>query len=345
MRLCGGLRAPAFFRCAAALLSLAAVSESLAQDALRGKRLYLDAARVTDSGMSCVDCHGVLPGGLFGIGRAANDAAAVERAVDAVPQMTPLRGRLGAQDYADLAAYLGNPAVPSPALRSAVSGPAATVSPNRLDFGVVSRNGQSASSRWHLVNEGSVGLTVTGAPQLRGNHPQDFVIFASDCSAGLALSAGASCSVDLSFRPIEGVDARQAAVSVAHDWVGGEAAVALVGTVAIAPVALAPSGSAGGGGGGGGGGTALGLLYTLMTIAVARSQRLTRLATGYGTEVQRRYRPACSCAAAASVALTISAAGIVSKVRSSKLTVRQSESPQAAQQRLAPTLAPSQSSI
>ena len=45
MRACGGLRAPVFFRCAAALLSLAAVSESLAQDALRGTRLSLDAAR------------------------------------------------------------------------------------------------------------------------------------------------------------------------------------------------------------------------------------------------------------------------------------------------------------
>jgi mono/diheme cytochrome c family protein len=282
MRTCGGLSAPVFFRCAAALLSLAAVSESFAQDALRGKRLYLDAARVVGSSVSCVDCHGGLPGGLFGIGRAANDPAAVERAVNAVPQMTPLRGRLGAQDYADLAAYLGNPAVASPALRSAVSGPAATVSADRLDFGVVSRNGQSAPSRWHLVNDGSVGLTVTGAPQLRGNHPQDFVIIASDCSAGRMLVAGASCSVDLSFRPLEGVDARQAAVAVTHDWVGGEAAVALAGAVAAAPVAPAPSG------GGGGGGTALGLLYALMIVTAARRQRLTRLATRYGTDVQRR---------------------------------------------------------
>ena len=280
MRDCGGLRAPVFFRCAAALLSLAAVSESFAQDALRGKRLYLDAARVVGSGVSCVDCHGGLPGGLFGIGRAANDPAAVERAVNAVPQMTPLRGRLGAQDYADLAAYLGNPAVASPALRSAVSGPAATVSADRLDFGVVSRNEQSASSRWHLVNDGSVGLTVTGEPQLRGNHPQDFVIIASDCFAGRMLVAGASCSVDLAFRPLDGADTRQAAVAVAHDWVGGETAVALAGAVAAAPVAPAPSG--------GGGGTALGLLFALMTIAVARSQRLTRFATRYGTEVQRR---------------------------------------------------------
>ena len=149
---------------------------------------------------------------------------------------------------------------------------------------MVSRNGQSASSRWHIVNEGSVGLTVTGAPQLRGNHPQDFVIIASDCSAGRMLVAGASCSVDLAFRPLDGVDARQAAVAVAHDWVGGEAAVALAGAVAAAPVPPAPSGSAGGGGGG----TALGLLCALMFVAVARSQRLTRLATGYGTEVQRR---------------------------------------------------------
>ena len=226
-------------------MALAVPCVSLAQDALRGKRLYLDAARVVGSTVSCVDCHGGLPGGLFGIGRAANDAAAVERAVNAVPQMTPLRGRLSARDYTDLAAYIGNPAVPSPALRSVISGPAATSSAERLDFGVVSRDAQSAASRWHIVNEGSVGLTVTGAPQLRGNHPQDFVIVASDCSAGRTLLAGASCSVDLAFRPLEGVDARQAAVAVAHDWVGGEIAVALAGAVAPAPVSPAPTASAG----------------------------------------------------------------------------------------------------
>ena len=31
--------------------------------------------------MNCVDCHGGLPGGLFGIGCAANDPAAVEHSV------------------------------------------------------------------------------------------------------------------------------------------------------------------------------------------------------------------------------------------------------------------------
>jgi hypothetical protein len=265
-------------------MAVALSDVSVAQDALRGKRLYLDAARVVGSGVSCVDCHGGLPGGLFGIGRAANDPAAVERAVNSVPQMTPLRGRLGAKDYADLAAYLGNPAVASPALRNVISGPAATSSADRLDFGVVSRSAQSAVSRWHIVNEGSVGLTVTSAPQLRGNHPQDFVIVASDCSAGRTLVAGTTCTVDLAFRPLDGVDARLAAVAVAHDWVGGEAAVALSGAVAAAPAPPAPSGSAGGGGGG----TALGLLCALMTIAVVRRQRRARIATGYGTEFQRR---------------------------------------------------------
>jgi cytochrome c553 len=270
----------------AALMAFAVPAVSLAQDALRGKRLYLDAARVVGSGVSCVDCHGGLPGGLFGIGRAANDAAAVERAVNAVPQMTPLRGRLGAQDYADLAAYIGNPAVPSPTLRNVISGPAATSSAERFDFGVVSRNEQSAASRWHIVNEGSVGLTVTGAPQLRGNHPQDFVIVASDCFAGQTLAAGASCSVDLAFRPLEGVVARQAAVAVAHDWVGGETAVALAGAAAAAPVSPAPSVSAGGGGGA----TALGLLCALMAAAVARSRCLTWPAAWYRSFGRRTER-------------------------------------------------------
>jgi hypothetical protein len=51
--------------------------------------------------------------------------------------MTPLRGRLTPQDHADLAAYIGNPAVPSPVLRMsfAVRNAVQSVA-DRVDFGV-----------------------------------------------------------------------------------------------------------------------------------------------------------------------------------------------------------------
>jgi mono/diheme cytochrome c family protein len=251
----GGGNAPVFFDVSPAAIALLAVllaaAPVAAQDALRGKRLYLDTAREVGSGVSCVDCHGGLPGGLFGIGRAANDPAAVERAVNSIPQMTPLRGRLKAPDYADLAAYLGQPSVPSPALRSATSGPAATGSANRLDFATVAPGVQSAASRWHLVNDGLIGMKIKSAPQLRGDHPQDFLIVTTDCAPELSLAAGASCSVDLAFRPVAAAGARQAAVAVTHDWVGGEAAIALAG-VATPPSAAPPPVAASSGGGGGG---------------------------------------------------------------------------------------------
>jgi cytochrome c553 len=229
-------------------------SAASAQDALAGKRLYLDVSRLRGTGVSCVDCHGGLPGGAFGIGRAANDAAAVERAVNSIPQMTPLRGRLGGNDFADLAAYIGRPSVPSPVLRSATSG-AASTTPDRIDFGPVAASSASRAGRWTLVNDGAVALNVLGPPTLRGSHGADFRIIASDCAAGLALPGGATCSVDIEFRPQAGTGSRQAAVAVAHDWVNGEVALALTGeaqaaggTNPVAPPSSAAVAPTGGGG-------------------------------------------------------------------------------------------------
>jgi mono/diheme cytochrome c family protein len=236
---------------AASVLLPAAAS---AQDALAGKRLYLDVSRLRGTGVSCVDCHGGLPGGAFGIGRAANDAAAVERAVNSIPQMTPLRGRLGGSDFADLAAYIGRPSVPSPVLRSATIGAASTTA-DRIDFGAVAAASASRPGRWMLVNDGAVALTVLGTPTLRGSHPADFRIIATDCAAGLSLPGGAACSVDIEFRPQAGAGNRQAAIAVAHDWVSGEIALALTGEAVAAngssPVtgpssaAVAPTGGGG----------------------------------------------------------------------------------------------------
>lgn len=270
----GGASAPASLCCVAALVVAGALcGDAHAQDALRGKRLYLDAARLVGSSVSCVDCHGGLPGGLFGIGRAANDPAAVERAVNAIPQMTPFRGRLVGNDFADLAAYLGNPSVPSPALRGATSGPASTGSAERLDFGAIALSASSASSRWHLVNDGAVGVRLLSGPQLRGEHPQDFRIVATDCEPQKALPSGASCSVDLAFRPAAAEGSRRAAVAITHDWVGGESTVALVGSVTVASAPPPVAGI----GGGGGGGASLGLLGVLAAGTALGSRRRARV--------------------------------------------------------------------
>src|SRR3712207_3732517 len=61
--------------------------------------------------------HLPLPPGAFGTSRAAGRPEIVAQAVNSIAPMAPLRGRLTAQDYAALAAFIGDPEVPSPALR------------------------------------------------------------------------------------------------------------------------------------------------------------------------------------------------------------------------------------
>jgi mono/diheme cytochrome c family protein len=183
----GARRAPRFFGAArwsvaAPLLLLAAAHQVHAQDALNGKRLYLDVGRLRGTGVSCVDCHGALPGELFGIGHAANDTAAVERAVNSISQMTPLRGRLTLQDYADLAAYIGNPAVPSPVLRTAVAvRDAAPSAADRVDFGSATVGQGSVAARIVFANAGALALTWSSSPRIVGPQAADFAIASSSC--------------------------------------------------------------------------------------------------------------------------------------------------------------------
>jgi mono/diheme cytochrome c family protein len=222
-----------------------------AQDALQGKRLYLDVGRLRGSGVSCVDCHGGLPGGQFGIGRAANDPAAVERAVNSIPQMTPLRGRLIAQDFADLAAYLGNPSVPSPVLRTAViQAGSAPSSAERVDFGEITSGQTSPAASITLLNDGAVALRWTSAVRVVGPNSAEYSVRSSGCTSGTVLGPGLSCEITVSFQPDRAATGlRSAALQIDHDWVGGAVAVALLGTAA-ASSAMAPLSPAGPGGGG-----------------------------------------------------------------------------------------------
>ena len=232
-----------------ALAMLLAAAPVAAQDALRGKRLYLDTAREVGSGVSCVDCHGGLPGGLFGIGRAANDPAAVERAVNSVPQMTPLRGRLSAQDYADVATFIANPGVASPSLRSAVAmrGSAPAVS-DRADFGTTEPGQRTMVARVVFSNDGSLAMAWAGSPRIIGPEAVEFGITASSCESGQPLAAGASCEVGVVFQPAQQSSGlRTAALQVDHDWIGGTVAVALLGT-SSGSAAMPPVNANGGGG-------------------------------------------------------------------------------------------------
>jgi mono/diheme cytochrome c family protein len=207
---------------------------ALAQDALRGKRLYLDTTRLTGSPVRCVDCHGGLPRGLFGIGRAANDAEAVARALASIPQMTPLRGHLSTDEIADLASYIGNPEVPSPQLRvvtQAPSGSATSSGSDRIQFGTRRIGERSLPATVRLGNEGAIALQVDGGARIAGPDAGDYLIAADGCIAGKLLGAGHGCEILVVFRPAAGASGlRTAALHVDHEWVGATVAVALLGT-------------------------------------------------------------------------------------------------------------------
>jgi cytochrome c553 len=193
-----------------------------AQDAVHGKLLYHDLGRLTGTGVSCVDCHGGVPGALHGLEKVASDPSAVAYALGAVPQMAPLRGKLSASDMADIAAYVAAPSVPSPGLRHATSGPAASpYSDQRLEFTTAGRS-------WvRLTNAGALSVRLEAAPIIVGPHATDFRIVASECAAG-PLVPGQSCTIEVAFAPT-GEGLRTAALRIAHDWIGGAAAFALLG--------------------------------------------------------------------------------------------------------------------
>ncbi|MBL8692280.1 MAG: hypothetical protein JNL04_24455 [Rhodospirillaceae bacterium] len=202
----------------------AAVHPALGQDALRGKRLYHEVGRLSGAGVSCIDCHGGLPGALHGIGRVGDDPARIDYAIGAVTQMTPLRGRLSRQDMADLAAYVARPAVPSPEPRVSTSGAASLpYMPDRLEFA------GAATGMVRLSNAGAVALRLDARPALAGEHAPRFAIAEATCAEGLVLGEGESCTVTIAFVPDAGPGLRLAVLRLAHDWIGGATSVPLIG--------------------------------------------------------------------------------------------------------------------
>jgi hypothetical protein len=213
-------------------------TQPAAADALRGKRLYLDAARIVGSGVSCVDCHGGLPGGAFGIGRAADNPVLIATAVASVSQMAPFAGRLAAADLVDLAAYIGDPAVASPVVALATRRPGgAAGEPDRMEFGQVELGARS-EAELRITNTGRIAFAITGDAELDGAAEAEYALVAADCGAGMVVEPGAGCRFVVQFRPVGEPGRRIARLRVAHDWVYGIAAVALIGTAV--PVGTAP---------------------------------------------------------------------------------------------------------
>ncbi len=205
------------------LFAVCVAHPALAQDALRGKLLYHDIGRVRGTGVSCVDCHGGIPGALHGLEKVAGNPNAIAYAIGAVQQMTPLRGRVTVEDMADIAAYVADPAVASPAVHLTTSGPAASAyTSERLEFA------GAGTSSVRLTNAGALPFGLGAAPFLDGPAAAQFILAASDCESGAVLAPQQSCALRVEYRPV-GIGLRTATLRIAHDWIGGSTNVALIG--------------------------------------------------------------------------------------------------------------------
>jgi len=205
---------------------------SSAQDALRGKLLYHDVGRLSGAGVSCIDCHGGVPGALHGLGKVADNPAAIDYAIGAVLQMTPLRGRLSIRDLADIAAYVATPTVGSPEPRVSARGPAASpYSSDRLEFFDVQEGSTSTPSTLSLANQGKVALRIGSGAHISGPDAAQFAITVDDCRAGQVLETGQACDVTIVFRPEGPQGLRTATLRLAHDWIHGGFNVPLLGRV------------------------------------------------------------------------------------------------------------------
>jgi hypothetical protein len=216
----------------AVLAVVAFVPAVHAADALNGKNLYLNGP--TAGGTSCASCHGPSPAAnVSGILAAANNPSVITSAFSANKggMGTLFNGKFTTAEIADLAAFIGNPAV--------TAAPAAAVNPASLSFAATTI-GQSASPlATTLSNTGNAALAV-GTLTLSGAAAADYTISGGTCANGTSLAAGANCTVQVAFKP-SAAGARGASLVIAHNATGGSSTVALSGTgnaVAQATVAL-----------------------------------------------------------------------------------------------------------
>lgn len=189
-------------RLAAAAALLCMTQASWAASPVNGASLY---------GSNCASCHGSATSpGIPAVLRARNAESVLGNAINGgIPQMGFLSG-LSASQIADIAAYLGN-------------------SPGSLNFAATAQGASSgtqtltvrASDTQALSN---LSATVTG----------DFIRQGGSCSS--SLNAGASCTIDVVFKPTA-TGARTGSLNLSHSGIASGVTVALSGTGNAAPTA------------------------------------------------------------------------------------------------------------
>lgn len=197
------------------------------QDALRGKTLY----RTTNGApIPCADaaCHDIEPTkGKAGILKGANNAALIHAAiVTKVAQMKFLATYVSAQDELDMAAYLANPNV--------AATPGIAVAPASLGFASTYVGSASAVASVTVSNSGTANLVFSSVSLSGANAPEFRLESTSTCTGGSTLVSGASCRVNLTFRPTS-TGAKAANLTLAHNAAAGTTLVPLSGTASPAP--------------------------------------------------------------------------------------------------------------
>lgn len=192
-----------------------------AADALNGKTLYLNGP--TGGGTSCTACHGASPAlNVNGILRGANSPTVISSswAANKGGMGSLYNGKFSTAEIADLAAYIGNPGV--------TAGPVATLSPASLSFGGTSVGQSSDALAATLSNTGTANLNISNI-SITGANVGDFSISGGSCASGGSVNAGASCTVQVGFKPATS-GARAASLVISHNGTGGSSTASLSGT-------------------------------------------------------------------------------------------------------------------
>jgi glucose/arabinose dehydrogenase len=104
--------------------------------------------------------------------------------------------------------------------------PGFAVTPNALDFGSVLIGSTSVQQTITVRNTGTATLTLAGV-LVQGSHPGDFLL-AGTCAPGQVLAAGATCTLDMKFRPLA-AGSRTASVVLAYGAAGTSVSAVLAG--------------------------------------------------------------------------------------------------------------------
>ena len=193
-------------------------------DPMAGRTVYVTPQVSGMDSCSASTCHTLNPlSNQNRILKAADNPGAIGLAINAYPRMMFLKNRLSSTQFADLAAYIGNP--------GAATGTAvAQLAPTALTFGSTVLGNSAASQIFAINNTGTAALVVN---DISGTNA-DFSIVSS-CGS---VAAGAGCNVSVGFTP-SAAGTRSGTITVTHNATGGTSTVNVSGT-ATAPVVLTP---------------------------------------------------------------------------------------------------------